>query len=346
MGIGHRDAGADMIASSRDTEPLFDGHGRRINDLRVSVTDLCNLRCHYCMPAEGMQWLAKDQILSFEEITRVVRLMADLGVTDVRLTGGEPLVRKGFPQLAAMLAAIGGIQDLSVTTNGLYLERDASALVAAGVRRFNVSLDALQRERFLQVTRRDALHKVLAGLSALEAYPELTVKVNAVALRGVTEHEAVAFAEFARAHRFEVRFIEAMPLGAEQDWNRDEVLTGDEIRAIIHAAYPLEPVEREVHATARLYRFTDGGGEIGFINPITEPFCGDCNRIRITAEGKLRTCLFSHHETDLRAPLRDGATDAELQQVIRDAVWQKELKHRVGEPGFRSPLRTMSQIGG
>ena len=167
-----------------------------------------------------------------------------------------------------------------------------------------------------------------------------------VALRGVTEHEAVAFAEFARAHRFEVRFIEAMPLGAEQDWNRDELLTGDEIRAIIHAAYPLEPVEREVHATARLYRFTDGGGEIGFINPITEPFCGDCNRIRITAEGKLRTCLFSHHETDLRAPLRDGATDAELQQVIRDAVWQKELKHRVGEPGFRSPLRTMSQIGG
>jgi len=340
MGVGHADAGAHMI------EPLFDGHGRRINDLRVSVTDLCNLRCHYCMPADGMQWLAKDQILSFEEITRVVRVMAALGVTDVRLTGGEPLVRKGFPQLAGMLGQIDGIEDLSVTTNGLYLARDAEQLVAAGIRRFNVSLDALQRERFLQVTRRDALHKVLDGLTALEAFPELTVKVNAVALRGVTEHEAVAFAEFARAHRFEVRFIEAMPLGADQDWNREELLTGDEIRAIIHAAYPLEAVEREAHATARIYRFTDGGGEVGFINPITEPFCGDCNRIRITAEGKLRTCLFSHHETDLRAPLRDGATDAELQQVIRDAVWQKELKHHVGEPGFRSPLRTMSQIGG
>jgi cyclic pyranopterin phosphate synthase len=256
------------------------------------------------------------------------------------------LVRKGFPQLAAMLGEIAGIEDLSVTTNGLYLARDAEQLVAAGIRRFNVSLDALQRERFLQVTRRDALHKVLAGLTALEAYPELTVKVNAVALRGVTEHEAVAFADFARERRFEVRFIEVMPLGAEQEWNRAELLTGDEIRAIIHAAYPLEPVEREAHATARIYRFTDGAGEIGFINPITEPFCGDCNRIRVTAEGKLRTCLFSHHETDLRGPLRDGATDTELQQVIRDAVWQKELKHRVGEPGFRSPLRTMSQIGG
>jgi cyclic pyranopterin phosphate synthase len=328
------------------SEPLFDGHGRRINDLRVSVTDLCNLRCHYCMPADGMQWLPKDQILSFEEIQRLVSLFARLGVTDVRLTGGEPLVRKGFPDLARMLGKIEGIEDLSITTNGLYLERDADALVAAGIKRFNVSLDALDRERFLQVTRRDALDRVLKGLAKLESLPGLTVKVNAVALRGVTEHEAAAFAEFAREHRFEVRFIEAMPLGAEQDWKRDELLTGEEIREIIHAEYPLEPVQREAHATARIYRFTDGGGEIGFINPITEPFCGDCNRIRLTAEGKLRTCLFSHHETDLRAPLRGGATDGELEQLIRDAVWQKELKHRVGEPGFRSPLRTMSQIGG
>ena len=328
------------------TEPLTDGHGRRISDLRVSVTDLCNLRCHYCMPAEGVTWMPKERILTFEEIARLVALMARIGVTDVRLTGGEPLVRKDFPALAGMIGVIPGIEDLSVTTNGLWLRRDAAALVAAGIRRFNVSLDALSRERFLQVTRRDALARVLDGLSALQEFEGLTVKVNAVALRGVTEHEAVAFARLARDRAFEVRFIEAMPLGAEQDWRREELLTGEEIRAIIDAAHPLVPVPREPHATARVYRFADGPGAIGFINPITEPFCGDCNRIRLTADGHLRTCLFSHHETDLATPLRGGATDGELEQVIRDAVWRKELKHRVGEPGFRQPARTMSAIGG
>jgi cyclic pyranopterin phosphate synthase len=328
-------------------EQLVDGHGRRIGDVRVSVTDLCNLRCHYCMPAEGMQWLPREQILSFEEIARVVALLASMGVHDVRLTGGEPLVRKGFPKLAAMLGQIEAIEDLSVTTNGLYLRRDAEALVEAGVRRFNVSLDALSRERFLQVTRRDALHKVLDGLDALGQLGEVvTVKVNAVALRGVTEHEAVAFAELARRTGFQVRFIEAMPLGSGQDWQREELLTGAEIHDLIDAVHRLEPVAREPHATARVYRFADGAGEVGFINPISEPFCGDCNRIRLTADGHLRTCLFSHHETDIAGPMRAGATDAELEQVIRDAVWRKELKHRVGEPGFRRPARTMSAIGG
>lgn len=327
-------------------DPLRDGHGRLISDLRVSVTDLCNLRCQYCMPAEGMDWMPRDQILSFEEITRLVSLLTSIGITDVRLTGGEPLVRKGFPQLAAMIGKIDGIEDLSVTTNGLFLERDAEALVAAGIRRFNVSLDALSRERFLQVTRRDALSRVLAGLEALKAWDNLTVKVNAVALRGVTEHEAVAFARFAREHAVQVRFIEAMPLGSGQDWKREELLSGDEVRAMIDAAYPLEPLPREPHATARVHRFADGIGEIGFINPISEPFCDDCNRIRLTADGKLRTCLFSVWETDLRGPLREGADDAELERIVRDAVWRKELKHRVGDPGFRQPARTMSRIGG
>lgn len=327
-------------------EQLRDGHGREISDLRVSVTDLCNLRCQYCMPAEGMDWLPRDQILSFEEITRLVTLFCSLGITDVRLTGGEPLVRKDFPRLAAMIGEIEGIEDLSVTTNGLFLRRDAAALVEAGIRRFNVSLDALSRERFLQVTRRDALSRVLDGLEALSAFESLTVKVNAVALRGVTEHEAAAFARYAREHAVQVRFIEAMPLGADQDWKREELLTGAEVRDLINAEYPLEPVDREAHATARVYRFTDGAGEVGFINPISEPFCDDCNRIRLTADGKLRTCLFSVWETDLREPLRAGASDPELEQIIRDAVWRKELKHRVGDPGFRQPARTMSRIGG
>ena len=328
-------------------EPLVDGHGRLIGDVRISVTDLCNLRCHYCMPADGMQWLPRERILTFAEITRVAAILAAIGVHDVRLTGGEPLVRKDFPQLASMLGAIGEIEDLSVTTNGLYLRRDAASLVEAGIKRFNVSLDALGRERFLQVTRRDALHKVLDGLDALAEFgDDITVKVNAVALRGVTEHEAVAFAGLARRTGFQVRFIEAMPLGAGQEWQREELLTGAEIHDLIDAAHPLEPVTREPHATARVYRFADGVGEVGFINPISEPFCGDCNRIRLTADGHLRTCLFSHHETDLAGPMRSGATDAELEQLIRDAVWRKELKHRVGEPGFRRPARTMSAIGG
>jgi len=340
MGAGQPD-GTDFVI-----EPLQDGHGRSITDLRVSVTDLCNLRCHYCMPADGVDWLPRDVILSFEEIERLVALFVDLGITDVRLTGGEPLARKDFPSLAAMIGAIAGIEDLSVTTNGLFLKRDAEALVDAGIRRFNVSLDSLSREKFLQITRRDALDRVLEGLDALKPFSQLTVKVNAVALRGVTETEAVKFADFARENAFQVRFIEAMPLGAEQDWRREELLTGAEIVELIDAAYPLIPVTREAHATARVYRFTDGPGEIGFINPISEPFCGDCNRIRLTADGKLRTCLFSMFETDLAGPLRDGASDTDLERVIRDAVWRKELKHRVGEPGFRQPARTMSSIGG
>jgi cyclic pyranopterin phosphate synthase len=326
---------------------LVDGHGRAIEDLRVSVTDRCNFRCQYCMPADGLPWLERAEILRFEEIERLVSLFVSLGVRDVRLTGGEPLVRREFPRLAAMLAGIEGLEDLSLTTNGYLLERDADALVAAGIDRVNVSIDSLQRDRFYQQTRRDALPQVLAGLRAIARHPEVApIKVNAVALRGFTEQEALPFAEFARSESFQVRFIEFMPLDADRAWSEDQVLSGDELREIIHAVHPLEELPREPHSTARVYRFLDGTGEIGFVNPVSEPFCADCNRVRLTADGKLRTCLFSVSETDLREPLRAGAADSELEQIVRDAVWRKELKHRVGERGFRRPPRSMSAIGG
>ncbi len=327
--------------------PLYDGHGRAIGDLRLSVTDRCNFRCTYCMPAEGLSWTPRSTILTFEEIGRLVRLLTEMGVTDVRLTGGEPLVRRDFPRLAALLAEIPGLRDLSLTTNGYLLERDAKALVEAGINRFNVSIDSLVRERFSQLTRRDALPRVLRGLEILARFPEAhPIKVNAVAIRGFTEEEILPLARFAREQPYEVRFIEFMPLDGERAWTPDSVLTGEEIRTVITATYPLVPEPREPHATARTYRFADGRGKIGFINPVSEPFCGDCNRIRITADGKLRTCLFSLGETDLRAPLRSGASDDDLEQVIRDAVWRKELKHRVNDPGFIRPARTMSAIGG
>ena len=335
-------------------EPLVDGHGRSIGDVRVSVTDRCNFRCQYCMPAEGLPWLERSDVLRFEEIERIVRVLVEMGVADVRLTGGEPLVRRDFPVLAGMLAGIEGIEDLSLTTNGYLLERDADALAEAGIRRMNVSIDSLQRDRFFEMTRRDSLPQVLRGLEVVSRHPELRpVKVNAVAMRGFTEQEALPFAKFARENDFQVRFIEFMPLDGDRGWTPDQVLTGDELRAIIHAVHPLEELPREPSATARRFRFADpqcggrsGRGEIGFINPVSEPFCSDCNRIRLTADGKLRTCLFSLHETDLRGPLREGADDDELERIVRDAVWRKELKHRVGEKGFRQPARSMSAIGG
>jgi cyclic pyranopterin phosphate synthase len=328
-------------------EPLRDGHGRLIGDLRVSVTDRCNFRCQYCMPADGLPWLERAEILRFEEIERLVRLFSAMGVHDVRLTGGEPLVRREFPRLAQMLASIDAVHDLSVTTNGFLLERDAEALVGAGINRFNVSVDSLQRDQFFELTRRDALPQVLRGLEHLATFPEAhPIKINAVAIRGFTEDEVIPFAELARRTAYEVRFIEFMPLDADHAWTDDQVLTGAEIRAAIDAVYPLEEIPREPHATARICRFADGHGKIGFINPVSEPFCGDCNRIRLTADGRLRTCLFSLNETDLRGPIREGADDEQLERIIRDAVWLKELKHHVGEPGFIQPARSMSAIGG
>jgi len=265
----------------------------------------------------------------------------------VRLTGGEPLVRKELWRLVESLSALEDVHDLSLTTNGYLLDRQVAGLVAAGLRRVNVSLDALAADRFFELTRRDALHKVLAGLEAAQAHPELRpIKVNVVAIRGFTEDEVLRFAAFARERPYEVRFIEFMPLDADQAWSEDKVRPNAEVRAIIESRYPLVALGRERHGTSRRWAFADGQGEIGFISPVSQPFCGDCNRIRLTAEGMLRTCLFSLHETDLRAPLRAGASDDELEQIVRDAVWRKELKHHVGERGFRQPARSMSQIGG
>jgi cyclic pyranopterin phosphate synthase len=329
------------------TAPLRDGWGREIRSLRVSVTDRCNFRCRYCMPAEGLQWLAKPEVLTFEELHRLVTVVARMGVREVRLTGGEPLVRRDLPDLVRRLSLVAGVEDLSLTTNGVLLDRLAGPLADAGLRRLNVSLDSLSHTRFAEITRRDALDRVLAGLDAAEREARLRpIKVNCVAIRGFSESEVPALAELARRKPFVVRFIEFMPLDADDRWDADQVLSGAEIRAIIDERWPLVEMPAGPSSTARRFRFADGAGEVGFVSPVTEPFCSSCDRIRVTADGRLRTCLFSRTEWDLHAPLRDGASNAELEEVIRNAVAHKELKHRINEPGFVRASRTMSQIGG
>jgi cyclic pyranopterin phosphate synthase len=329
-------------------EPLVDAWGREIKSVRISVTDKCNFRCTYCMPAEGLEWLGRDEILSFEEIARLVGVLARLGVDEVRLTGGEPLIRRDLPTLVGMLSAIEGVRDLSLTTNGVLLDRFAGPLVEAGLQRLNVSLDSLNHVRFTEITRRDALDAVLRGLEEAERYPELRpIKVNCVAVKGFTETEVPALAELARRKPYVVRFIEFMPLDADEAWREDDVLTGAEIRAIIESEHgPLVELPAKASSTARRFRFADGAGELGFVNPVSEPFCSSCDRIRLTADGQLRTCLFSRREWDLKEPLRAGASDAELTQLLRFAVQHKELKHRINDPGFVRASRSMSQIGG
>jgi GTP 3',8-cyclase len=328
-------------------QPLRDSWGREIKSLRVSVTDKCNFRCRYCMPAEGLEWLERDELLTFEEIARLVRVLARMGVDEVRLTGGEPLVRRDLPTLVGMLAQTPGVRDLSLTTNGVLLDRFAAPLVEAGLRRLNVSLDSLSHIRFAEITRRDALDRVLAGLEEAERYPQLRpIKVNCVAIKGFTEEEVPALAELARRKPYVVRFIEFMPLDADQAWRGDDVLTGGEIRALIEEHWPLEEVPAKPSSTARRFRFVDGAGEIGFVNPVSEPFCSTCDRIRLTADGQLRTCLFSRREWDLKTPLRDGFADERLEQLIRFAIAHKELKHKINDPGFVRASRSMSQIGG
>src|ERR671932_590802 len=302
-------------------EPLVDGWGRAIRSVRISVTDKCNFRCTYCMPAEGLEWLRRDEILTFEEIARLTAILAAMGVREVRLTGGEPLVRRDVPELVRMLARIPGVDDLSLTTNGVLLDRLAAPLVDAGLRRINVSLDTLNHVRFAEIARRDALDGVLRGLEEAERHPQLRpIKVNCVAIKGFTEVEVPALAELARRKPYVVRFIEFMPLDADQAWRDDQVLTGAEIRALIEARWPLVEIPAKASSTARRFRFADGAGEIGFVNPVSEPFCSSCDRIRLTADGQLRTCLFSRREWDLKTPLREGATDAELADRIRFAV--------------------------
>ncbi len=337
------------------TAALADGHGRMLRSLRISVTDACQFRCLYCMPSEEMTFLPAKQLLTIDEIERLARLFVGMGVANIRLTGGEPLVRKDLPEIVRRLASLQpeGLDDLSLTTNGFLLERMAQPLADAGLKRLNVSLDSLIRERFREITRRDALAQVLAGLEAAARQPTLRpIKVNAVALRGTTDREIRSFAELAREHGYVVRFIEVMPLDGGGAWSPDAVLSGSELKTALEASVPsawlpLVPVRPEDAAqTSRVYRFADGIGEIGFINPVSEPFCDACDRLRLTAEGTLRTCLFSLTETDLRGPMRAGASDDDLAEIVRGAAWRKELKHRIGDAGFVAPARNMSQIGG
>ncbi len=327
---------------------LVDSYGRRIKNLRISITDRCNFRCTYCMPAEGLPWLPKAEILSYEEIERLARLAVRLGIEQIRLTGGEPLVRRDVPELVRRLRQIEGLQSLSLTTNGVLLKQLAGPLAEAGLTRINVSLDSLVREKFARLTRRDQLERVLAGLEALERYPSIRpIKINAVAIRGFTEDEVLDFVRLSRRQGYVVRWIEFMPLDADQIWRKEDILTGAELKAIIEAEYgPLVPIKGDPAETARRYTFSDGIGEVGFINPVSEPFCSTCDRIRLTADGQLRTCLFATEETDLRTPLRAGASDEELMTLIRQAVWHKELKHYIGDKRFKRASRTMSMIGG
>ena len=330
------------------TPPLVDGFGRTHRSLRLSVTDRCNLRCRYCMPAEGMAWLDRDEVLHDDELERVVRLLARLGVTDLRVTGGEPLVRAGLPALIARISSVPGIREVSITTNGVLLADRIDELVAAGLGRVNVSIDSLDPDRFEQITRRRDLDRALAGLAACERHESLRpIKVNAVALRGVSEPDVLPLAELARRRPYIVRFIEVMPLDAPRTWTRDAVLSGDELRRMIGVRWALEPLDRERPAApATRWRYADGAGELQFVSSVTEPFCASCDRLRITADGQLRTCLFAESETDLRGPLRAGADDAEIERIVREAVLAKGPGHGMADPEWTYTGRPMSLIGG
>jgi GTP 3',8-cyclase len=336
-------------STSQHDHMLVDAYGRRIGDMRISVTDRCNFRCVYCMPEEGMQWLKRDTLLTFDEIERLTRIAVSLGIDEVRLTGGEPTLRPNLPDLVRRLSAMDALRSLSVTTNGYLLRTLARPLAEAGLTRINVSLDTLQHDRFHQIARRRGLDEVLAGLEELEKYPTIwPIKVNVVGMRDFTETEVVAFAELSRRKPYVIRFIEFMPLDADGNWQRERVLSGPEIKAIIERDFmPLVPVPAEPSSTSRRFTFADGIGEIGFINPVSQPFCGTCNRIRLTADGQLRTCLFSIDEWDLRGPMRAGADDEQLADIFIEAVRHKELKHKINEgAAFQRASRSMSQIGG
>lgn len=328
--------------------PLIDGFGRAHTNLRISVTDRCNIRCFYCMPAEGVVFRPRHELLTFEEIERFVRALIPLGVAKLRLTGGEPLVRTDLPDLVRKLAAIPGIRDIALTTNGMLLEEQAEALKAAGLRRINVSLDTLREEVFQQITRRPGVDRVLAGIAAAQRVGFDRIRLNAVAIAGITEPEIVPLAEFARARNLELRFIEFMPLDADHQWSQGQVLTGAKIRGILEDRFgSLLPAARVDDSQPALdYKFADGGGRIGFINPVSEPFCGDCNRLRLTAEGQVRNCLFSTVEWDARRLLRTGGSEQDVRTLVRECVAAKAAAHGIGERDFHQPERAMYQIGG
>lgn len=325
---------------------LTDRHGRTHTSLRVSLTDRCNLRCTYCMPAEGLPWLPRPELLTDDEIVRLVRIAVRCGVDDVRFTGGEPTLRRGLVDVVAACAALSPRPSLSLTTNGIGLAAVAGALRAAGLDRVNVSLDTLDPQTFHRITRRDRLVDVLAGLAAAQAAGLAPVKINAVLLRGVNDHEAPALLRFAMAHGYELRFIEQMPLDAQHAWQRAQMVTAAETLGRLARLWTLTPVGRPGSAPAELYAIDGGPHRVGVIASVTRPFCAACDRIRLTADGQLRNCLFARRESDLRGPLRAGASDEELARLLRAAVTPKARGHGIDAPDFVQPDRFMSAIGG
>lgn len=329
-------------------EPLVDSFGRVHTDLRISVTDRCNIRCFYCMPAENVRFKPRSEILSFEEIHRLVGVLARMGITKLRLTGGEPLVRHNLHRLVRLLSAVDGIRDLALTTNGILLTEQAQALRDAGVRRLNISLDTLQEETFRQISRREGLHRVLEGIEAAQRVGFDKIRLNAVAIKGLTEPDIIPLGRFSRERGLELRFIEYMPLDADGNWDNDQVLAGNRILEVLAAEFgTLEPLPvTNPSQPATDYRFCDGAGVVGFINPVTQPFCSDCNRLRLTAEGKVRNCLFSTVEWDARALLRSDASDEQLADLVRASVQAKKAGHGINSDEFVKPERAMFQIGG
>lgn len=346
---------------------LVDSHGRVLRDLRVSLTDRCNFRCLYCLPETEaaqnfyrghwahmpnaapivQQWVPRSNLLSFEEIERIVRLAVGLGVQKIRLTGGEPLLRHEVEKLVASIAALDGIADLAMTSNGFLFPQKAKALRQAGLRRVSFSLDSLNRENFKKITGRDGLSEVLTSITLAQELGFSPVKVNAVIIRGLNDHEIESLAAFAQERALSLRFIEFMPLDSARAWLKEMVVTGRELLERLNARFELHPVPLEnPSATARRWAFPGGRGEVGIIAPVSEPFCGHCNRLRLTADGKIRTCLFSVTEHDLRSLVRGGASDDELASWLRGVVWQKEARHHIGEKDFVPASRSMSCIGG
>ena len=327
--------------------PLIDTYNRVHSDLRISVTDRCNIRCFYCMPEEGAQFASPRALLSFAQITRFVSSAGRLGIQKVRLTGGEPLLRPKLPELIAALSTIPAIRDLALTTNGVLLERAASSLYNAGLRRLNVHLDTLDRGRFRQITRRDDLSRVLAGIDAAQAAGYQGIKINAVAIKGLTESDVISLVRFGRERHMEVRFIEFMPLDGQGIWSLDRVLTAGEMIAMLNREFgPLSPVpDAYPRAPATEYEFTDRS-RVGFIASVSRPFCLNCNRLRLTADGKLRYCLFAREETDIKPLLENPDLESELESAIRTTVRQKWLGHEINRPAFIAPQRPMYSIGG
>ena len=341
---------ADETASQvpRRITELWDSYGRIADDLRISITDRCNFRCIYCMPAEGLRWLAREDILRFEEIQRLARLFVErYGVRTIRITGGEPLVRVKVEELIGMIASLDPGLDITMTTNGVLLDRKAEALARAGLKRINVSLDTLSIDRFHEIARVDAFAKVMAGLRAAKEAGLWPVKLNVVVMRGHNDDEVVDFARLAREHGYDVRFIEFMPLDGDGIWREDLVVPSRVIQERIEDLFPLVAVAEDRPAPSVNYRFADGApGGVGFISSVSQAFCETCNRIRLTAEGGLRTCLFSLDETPLRDTMRSGVSDDHLCRLIESAVWRKEEGHLIGRDGFVKPAKSMSQIGG